>query len=123
MPPEGVPGTNRVTMIRLVTSFYSELLQSPTLSHHFTGVPMDSLIAKQAAFIDTIIRGEPGYSDAELQRLHAHLKIDDEAFDELLAILDGSLGDDAIPGDTRAQIHDTFASFRQAIVNANGEGT
>jgi hemoglobin len=110
-------------MIRLVTSFYSEVLQSPRLSPYFTGVAMDSLIAKQASFIDTAIRGDPGYSAADLQRLHAHLKIDDQAFDELLAILDNSLRDHAISGDTSSQIHDAFASFRQAIVNANGQGT
>ena len=99
-------------MIRMVTSFYSKVLESPLLSRYFTGVPMESLVAKQASFIDTTIRGDPGYSAADLQRFHAHLKIDDQAFDELMAILDNSLRDHAIPGETSAQIHDAFASFR-----------
>ena len=122
-PAEDAPGGRSVTMIRLVTSFYSEVLQSPLLSPYFAGVPMDSLVAKQASFIDTAIQGDPGYSAADLQRLHAHLKIDDQAFDELLAILDNSLRDHAITGGTSSRIHDAFASFRQAIVNANGKGT
>ena len=116
-------GGRSVTIIRLVTSFYSKVLQSPLLAPYFTGVPMDSLIAKQASFIDTAIQGNPEYSTAELKRLHAHLKIDHQAFDELLAILGNSLREHALPDDASAQIHDTFASFRQAIVNANGVGT
>lgn len=110
-------------MIRLVTSFYAEVLTSPLLYRYFAGVQMDSLIAKQASFIDTVIRGEPGYSAADLQRMHAHLKIDDQAFDGLLTILDNSLRDYAIPEETSALVHDAFASFRQDIVNANDEDT
>ena len=103
-------------MIRLVTSFYAEVLQSPLLSQYFVGVAMDSLIAKQTSFIDTTIRGDPGYSAADLHTLHAHLKIDDRAFDELLALLDNSLRDYTFPEETSAVIHDAFASFRHAIV-------
>ena len=103
-------------MIRLATSFYADMLNSPRLTHYFAGVQMDSLIAKQASFIDTIIRGDTGFPAAELQRLHAHLDIDDGAFDELLAILDRTLLDFGIGANTSSRIHGTFDSFRDVIV-------
>jgi len=114
--PEDAQAGSTVTMIRLATSFYAEMLNSPLLAHYFAGVQMDALIAKQASFIDTIIRGDTGYSAADLQRLHAHLDIDDGAFDELLAILDRTLRDYGMSGDLSARIHATFDSFRDVIV-------
>ena len=117
MAPAGdAPGGSNVAMIRLATSFYSDVLKSPLLSPYFAGVSMDALIAKQAAFIDTIIRGDPGYSADDLRRAHAHLKIADEAFDELLTILDTTLRDHGIQAEARSWIHHSFASFRQVIV-------
>jgi hemoglobin len=109
-------GGSTVAMIRLATSFYAEMLNSPLLTHYFAGVQMDSLIAKQASFIDTIIRGDTGYPAADLQRIHAHLDIDDAAFDEMLAILDRTLRDYGMSGDSSARIHATFDAFRDVIV-------
>ncbi len=103
--------------IQMVTSFYSKVLTSPLLYHHFVGVPMEVLVAKQVAFIDTIVRGNPGYSSADLQRIHAHLKIDDNDFDELMRLLDASLRKHVTDPGVRSVIHGGFASFRQAIIS------
>jgi truncated hemoglobin YjbI len=105
-----------VGFIRIVTVFYAQVLQSPLLRHYFAGVPMEVLVAKQAAFIDTIVRGDPGYSTAELHRLHSHLDIDDQGYDELLRILDSTLKDHDVHAETRSLINESFASFREAIV-------
>ena len=106
-----------VGLIRIVTSFYAKVLQSPLLQHYFAGVPMEVLVAKQAAFIDTIVRGDPGYSPAELHRLHSHLDIDDDGYDELLAILDLTLKEHNVEAQTRSLITESFASFRDAILS------
>ena len=106
-----------VGLIRIITSFYAKVLQSPRLEHYFAGVPMEVLVAKQASFIDTIIRGDPGYSPAELHRLHSHLDIDQDSYDELLAILDLTLREHHLEARVRALIVDTFGSFRDFIVS------
>ena len=102
----------------MVTSFYSKVLASPVLSRHFAGIPMEVLVAKQAAFIDATLRGDSGYSSAELHHTHAHLQVDNTDFDELMLILDASLGELVTDAEARSRIHGTFASFREAIISA-----
>jgi len=103
----------------MVTSFYSKVLASPLLYRHFVGVPMEVLVAKQTSFIDAIVKGDPGYSSVELHDIHAHLKVDDDDFDELMRILDDSLRELVTDAETRSRIHGTFASFREAILSAD----
>ena len=57
------PGRGTIGTIRVVTSFYTQVLGSPLLYQYFAGVPIEVLIAKQAAFIDTVVRGEPRLLD------------------------------------------------------------
>ena len=101
----------------MVASFYSDVLASPLLYRHFVGVPMEVLVAKQSSFIETIVKGDPGYSANELQQVHAHLPIDNRDFDELLRILDASLLKHAVEPSVRSLIHDSFESFRPVIVS------
>lgn len=119
-PNEPGSGGGTVDLIRMVTRFYSKVLSSPLLEKYFAGVPMEVLIAKQAAFIDTIVRGDPGYSAAALHQLHAHLNIDDKSYDELLRIFDVSLREQGIEPDVSSLIQRSFASFRHAIVKGAG---
>ena len=111
-------GRGTVGTIRLVTSFYSQVLGSPVLYKYFAGVPIEVLIAKQSAFIDTVVRGEPGYSATELQQLHAHLSIDDPSFDELIRLLNDSLHEHEFGAEATAVVLASFESFRDVIVNA-----
>ena len=111
------PGRGTIGTIRVVTSFYSQVLGSPVLYKYFAGVPIEVLIAKQAAFIDTVVRGEPGYSATELRQLHAHLSIDDASFDELIRLLDDSLREHEFGAEASAVVLASFGSFRHVIVN------
>jgi hemoglobin len=111
-------GRGTVGTIRLVTSFYSQVLGSPLLSKYFAGVPIEVLIAKQAAFIDTVARGEPGYTAIELQHLHSHLSIDDASFDELIRLLNNSLLEHEFGAEASKVVLSSFESFRHVIVNA-----
>ena len=113
---EDAHGESTVTMIRLATSFYAEMLKSPLLySLLLRGA--DGCVDCEASCVHRHdhSRGS-GYPAAELQRLHAHLDIDNGAFDELLAILDRTLLDYGMSGDTSSRIHATFDSFRDVIV-------
>lgn len=112
------PAGGTVGMIRVVTAFYARVLESPLLSHHFAGMSMDSLISQQAAFMDAIVRGDPGYSDTDLHQLHAHLIISDNEYDELLRLLEVTLREHGVESDHKVAIEQSFASFRQAIVTS-----
>ena len=116
MEPEQ-SGGGTVATIRMVASFYSEVLASPLLYRHFVGVPMEVLVAKQSSFIETIVRGDPGYSATELKQLHSHLSVGDQDFDELMRILDASLLEHGVEPEVRSLIRDSFESYRSVIVS------
>jgi hemoglobin len=76
---------------RLVFAFYDRILRSRQLKRHFDGVDMRRLIDHQTKFLASVMGGPPSHTNAELRKAHAHLRIDDEAFDEMIDILDETL--------------------------------
>ncbi len=71
---------------RLVIDFYDRVLESERLAPYFATVDMRRLVEHQAKFISAVMGGPRSYTDQELHEIHAHLRIDDEAFDALAAI-------------------------------------
>ena len=80
-------------MSRIVSSFYDRVLDSPILSPYFEKTDMRRLIDHQTKFIASIMGGPASYSNDVLERVHAHLNIDQEAFDEMVLILGETLED------------------------------
>lgn len=78
---------------RIVSSFYDRVLDSPILSPYFEKTDMRRLIDHQTKFIASIMGGPASYSNDVLERVHAHLNIDQEAFDEMVLILGETLED------------------------------
>jgi len=71
---------------RLVLSFYDRVLASRALSPFFAETDMQRLVDHQAKFISSVMGGPSSYSNAALREAHAHLSIDDRAFDEMLEL-------------------------------------
>jgi hemoglobin len=84
---------------RLVFAFYDRVLQSRRLAPYFGGIDMRRLIDHQAKFLSSVMGGPASYSDAQLQEVHAHLAIDDAAFDEMVGLLTATLKDFDLPPD------------------------
>jgi len=72
---------------RMVSSFYDRVLESPVLEPYFEHIDMRRLIDHQTKFIASLMGGPASYSNEQLERVHAHLEITDEAFDETTALL------------------------------------
>ena len=92
----------------------TQVLASPVLHRHFVGVPMEVLVAKQTSFIETASSEEiPVTRPPSCMQLHAHLRIDDTDFDEMIATPRRLLHEHGVePTGCARLIHDSFKSFR-----------
>jgi hemoglobin len=78
---------------RFVLNFYDRVLASPGLAPFFVNTDMRRLVDHQAKFISSVMGGPASYSNAMLREAHAHLQIDDRAFDEMVGLFRATLVD------------------------------
>jgi hemoglobin len=78
---------------RVVPAFYDKILDSPITSPYFANTDMRRLIDHQTRFIATIMGGPASYTNDHLERIHSHLGITDEAFEEMMMLLVETLED------------------------------
>ncbi len=78
---------------KFVMAFYDRVVESAVIGHHFDGVSMRRLIDHQTQFVAQLMGGPQVFSDETLRHVHAHLAIDDVAFDEMLALFRETLDD------------------------------
>ena len=76
---------------RIVMSFYDKILDSPITSPYFANTNMKRLIDHQTKFIASMMGGPASYSNDHLERVHAHLGINDTAFAEMVELLEETL--------------------------------
>lgn len=82
----------KVSLVRIVTDFYAQVLASPDLAPFFDGVSIETLIKHQTAFINAIGSPDSSHSDEQLARAHAQLAVTESDFDELIRLLSETLG-------------------------------
>ena len=81
------------TYRKVVSSFYDQILDSPSLQKYFTGVDMGKLIDHQTKFVAYITGGPASFSDENLARAHKSLQITEEEFEEMIEIFQDTLED------------------------------
>ena len=107
---------------RVVLNFYDRVLASERLAPLFADVDMQRLVEHQAKFISSVMGGPESYSDAMLHHAHAHLAIDQAAFDAMIGLLQLTLEDFQFsPADVRTIVADLNAR-RPQIVGLQAEG-
>jgi hemoglobin len=78
---------------KVVSSFYDDVLTSPSLKKHFVNTDMARLIDHQTKFV-TFISGGPGHiSDEQLSAAHRNLGITQQEFDEIVELFEDTLED------------------------------
>jgi hemoglobin len=102
---------------RVVSAFYREVLDSPVLAPYFAGVDMRRLIDHQTKFFASLMGGPASYSDEHLARVHAHLHIDDDAFDELTMVVRDVLEDEGYAETDISLVHTAIVRRRPFIVS------
>ena len=61
------------------------------LPPNVVGQPCHLGNVSQVKFPSSIMGGPGGYTDAQLRKIHAHLRIDDAAFEDIMALLEQTL--------------------------------
>lgn len=102
---------------RVVSAFYDKALDSPILAPYFTGIDMRRLIDHQIKFMAQAMGGPASYSDQELERIHAKLQINNDAFDEMTALLREALEDFAVADEDVDAVCRQITARRNLIVN------
>lgn len=78
---------------RLVSTFYGSVTQSPLLRPYFAGVDMSVLIDHQTRFVAYLMGGPASFTNEHLARVHARLRVTDQAFDEMVRLFRQALED------------------------------
>lgn len=103
---------------KIVMAFYDQVLDSDIVGDYFIDVDMPALVDHQTKFISSLMGGPASYSDEALERIHAKLSIQKEAFDEIVNLLRETLEDfDMDPADVD-QVIDGMRARERFIVNA-----
>lgn len=101
---------------RIVSSFYDSAVDSPLLCPYFEGIDMARLIDHQAKFISSLMGGPASYTDEEIERVHAHLNVTEEAFKEATGLLEETLEDFGMNDDDIADVMRAINSRKRFIV-------
>ena len=107
---------------RFVLSFYDRVLGSPELARFFADTDMQRLVEHQAKFISSIMGGPASYSNAALREAHAHLNVDDRAFDEMVGLFRVTLEEFKISDVDVEAIMADLNAHRVHIVLRRGKG-
>ena len=78
---------------KVVSSFYDRCLDSAVIGHRFESIDMARLIDHQSRFIASVMGGPASYSDEHLRRIHLHLLISHQEFEEMASLLGETLED------------------------------
>jgi hemoglobin len=102
---------------RIVSSFYDKVLASPSLERYFADTDMRSLIDHQSQFIAQLMGGPVHYTSEALERAHAKLGIDKQAYDEVTSLLLETLEDFGIETDDLGDIGAQIQRLERFIVS------
>lgn len=81
------------TVRKVVSTFYDYVLEDEIMAPYFEGVDMRRQVDHQSKFISAVMGGPASYTDEHLQRVHARLGIDREAFVVMAGLLKEAMED------------------------------
>jgi hemoglobin len=101
---------------RVVLGFYDRMIESDVTGPYFEGVDMRRLVDHQTQFLSQVMGGPAIFTDAQLEKYHAHLRIEGAAFDEAIELLRETLEDfDFAPGDIDLIVGEMGARRRYVV--------
>jgi hemoglobin len=107
-------------VVKLVFAFYDRVLRSQRLAPHFAKLNMPRIINHQVRFLSSVMGGPEGYTNGQLREIHAHLGIDDGAFEDMADLLELTLKDFSFSEDEVALIMSDVRGRRAYIVPLEG---
>ena len=95
------------TVRKVVSTFYDHVLEDDVVAPYFEGIDMRRQIDHQSKFISAVMGGPGSYTDDHLQRVHAKLGIDHEAFGVIGGLLREAMEDHGMAeADVDAVMHE-----------------
>ena len=110
------------TVSRIVSDFYGRVLDNDLLAPHFSGVDMRRQIDHQTKFVAYLMGGPASFSDEHLERVHSHMDIDDEAFDEIVEVFRETLEDHDMDESDIGEIIAELAVRKRLVVKESARG-
>ena len=104
---------------KIVMRFYDNVLDSDILAEYFEDIDINRLIDHQTKFVASLMGGPASYTDDMLRQLHAHLDIDDKAFDEMASIFKTTLEEADMDEDDIAVVVRGITDRRRFIVTTS----
>lgn len=101
---------------RVVLDLYNRLLDDDTIGPFFDDVDMAKIVDHQTKFISMLLGGPASYTDEQIRRMHSHLAINTEHFDQMTQILAQTLRDHGFAEDDVATVAEAFEARRSIIV-------
>jgi hemoglobin len=96
--------------------FYEKVLDSPVVSPYFANTDMKRLIDHQTKFFAYLMGGPVSYTNEHIERVHAHLGINEPAFYEAVTLLNETLEDFNFDEEDIQLIEDEFTSRKNYII-------
>ncbi len=78
---------------KIVHGLYEKILVSELLEPYFKNTDINRLMNHQTLFFSSIMGGPVSYDDGQLEKIHRRLSVTDEAFDEVVELLEEVLED------------------------------
>jgi hemoglobin len=101
---------------KVVSAFYDKAIESPLLSPYFENIDMRRLIDHQTKFLSALMGGPASYSNEELERVHSHLNINEQEFQEMADLLKETLEDFDYDDSDIAVVQSEILSRKRFIV-------
>ena len=106
------------TVRKVVSTFYEYVLDDEIMAPYFKGIDMRRQIDHQSKFISAVMGGPASYSDDHLQRVHARLGIDHEAFVVMGSLLKEAMEDHDMADPDVAAVMREVVSREHLVVSA-----
>lgn len=104
---------------RVVMDFYDKVDESSLVSPYFANTDMRRLIDHQTKFMAYLMGGPASYSNDHLERIHDRLGITEEAFSEIITLLEETLEDFDFQEEDIQVISDAMSSRKKYIVTGS----
>jgi hemoglobin len=110
----------RVTIAKVVASFYSDVLDSPRLGHYFHHVEMSRLVDHQTSFMAAVMGGPHAFGADHIRNAHQGFHISRDDFEVMIELLESSLLEHRISRRDTDRVLDGYRALQPHVVTASG---
>ena len=100
----------------VVDDFYDRVLSDDRLAGYFEGMDVEELRAHQVQFISSVAGGPVEYAGSDMREAHAHLDIDEAAFEAVARHLERALRDNGVADDNVAAIISEVEALKAPVL-------